>query len=63
MITREEHLKLDDIKSRTLRKRHVTSAEKQWVLDLVAREQEPIRADVKQRAANSGFNVEGIVTL
>jgi hypothetical protein len=61
-ITAAERGRLFDIKSRALG-RHpnlVSAADKQWVLDLARRMQEPIHSDVLQRAANSGFNIEGI---
>jgi hypothetical protein len=63
MITQEEGNRLRDIKARTLRKQNVTLAERQWVLTLLAREQEPVRADVVQRAFDAGFDVRGIVVL
>ena len=54
---------IKSIKSRVMKKQYVSPAEKQLVLDLLKREQLAVRAEVVQRAANSGFNVEGIKTL
>lgn len=52
-----------EIKARVVNKQHVSDWEKQLVLDLLRREGRGIRADVLERARNSGFNVEGIKTL
>lgn len=42
---------------------HVTAEEKQWLLDTLAREHLPIRADVRELAANSGFDVSAVEVL
>ena len=60
MISPEEHVKIADIKRRVTT---ATPEEKQWILNLVARERTPIRKVVMVRAKNEGFNVEGIITL
>ena len=52
-----------EIKARVVNKQHVADWEKQLVLDLLRREGLAVRAEVVQRAANSGFNVAGIKTL
>jgi len=54
---------LAEIKARVLAKQYVSPAEKQMVLDLLKREQLPVRAAVKQRAAAEGFNVAGVLTV
>ena len=65
VMTPAEKEKLARIKElcMTGRWRSVSAADRQWVLDIVAREQVMIRADVVQKAANEGFNVAGIVTI
>lgn len=65
MITAEEGVKMRNIKARVLADNSgnsVSSQEKQWVLDIVKREQVTVRAAVVQRANNSGFNTTGIRT-
>ena len=52
-----------EIKARVANKQPVADWEKQMVLDLLRREGGVVRADVVERARNSGFNVEGIKTL
>ena len=53
---------LAEIKARVLAKQYVSDREKQLVLDLLKREQLPVRAAVIKRAAAEGLNVAGIVT-
>lgn len=43
--------------------RQVSPADRQWILDIVKREQVLIRADVVQKAANEGLDTRGIVTI
>ena len=62
MMTKEEGLKIANIKARVLTKKPVSNVEKQWVLDLLSREQLAVRPAVKQAAKNSGFDVAGIKT-
>ena len=62
MMSKEEGVKLQNIKARVLAKKAVSNVEKQWVLDLLKREQCAIRPAVKQAAKNSGFDVSGIIT-
>jgi len=61
-MTKEEGAKINDIKARVLSKKPVSNVEKQWVLDLLKREQLAVKPGVKQAAKNSGFDVTGIVT-
>lgn len=52
-----------EIKARVANKQPVAAWEKQMILDLLRREGKVVRADVIERARNSGFNVAGIKTL
>jgi len=63
VITPQEHSIIDHIKRRALGGCPVSPEEKQWILDIVRREREPIHKVVMVRAANAGFNVKGIVTI
>jgi hypothetical protein len=63
MITTTERATMLEIKSRVLAKKPVADWEKQLVLDLLRREDCSVRADVMQRARNSGFNTDGIKTF
>lgn len=64
-ITPAERAKLARIQKLVLsgKARTVSAADRQWVLDIVKREQVMIRADVVQRAANEGLDVNGIFTI
>lgn len=62
MMTKEEGAKIQNIKARVLAKKPVSNVEKQWVLDLLKREQLAVKPRVKQAAKNSGFDVNGILT-
>ena len=65
LFTPAEREKLMRLKKLCLagKSRQVSAADRQWVLNMIKREQVMIRADVVQRAANEGLNVEGIVTI
>ena len=51
---------LAEIKARVRNRQPVSNCEKQLVLDLLRREGLDVRADVIEKARNSGFNVDGI---
>jgi hypothetical protein len=63
MITKEEGRRIEDLKRRVQAGENVSSADKQWVLSMTAREQVPVPKIIKQRAKNNGFDVRGIKTL
>ena len=54
---------LAEIKARALAKQYVSPGEKQFVLDMLVREQLPVNAKVKQRAAAEGYDVAGVLTV
>ena len=53
---------LAEIKARVLAKQPVSAKEKQFVLDMLKREQLSVRSAVIKRAAAEGLDVTGIVT-
>lgn len=61
MITKAEHKTLNDIKSRALSGKHVSSTEKQWVLDLAKKMQKSIPKTAFRMAQKQGFDVVGLV--
>jgi hypothetical protein len=63
MLNTYEMDTIAEIKARVLARQPVSDREKQLVLDLLRREGRGIRADVLERARNSGFNTEGIEAL
>ena len=63
MITAEEGIRIKKLKVQVRAGLGASAEEKQWILDIVAREQAPIRTVVMVRAQNEGFNVKGIVTV
>ena len=63
MLNTYEMDTIAEIKARVVKRQPVSDREKQLVLDLLRREGLAVRAEVVQRARNSGFKVEGIKTL
>ena len=63
MINTFERDTIAEIKARVKAKQPVADWEKQLVLDLLRREGCGVRADVLERARNSGFNTQGIEAL
>lgn len=61
MISSEERNRIAKIK-RAAEVGTATDADKQWVLDMVRREQVIIKRTTKLIAAGQGFNVSGIAT-
>jgi len=49
-MTKEEGAKVLNIKARVLAKKTVSDVEKQWILDILKREQCAVKAGVKQAA-------------
>ena len=60
MLNTYEMDTLAEIKARVLNRQPVSDREKQLVLDLLRREGRGVRAEVIEKARNSGFNVAGI---
>ena len=63
MMNTFERDTIAEIKARVRAGQPVARWEQQMVLDLLRREGLAVRAEVVERAKNSGFNVEGIKTL
>jgi len=65
MITEAEGKRIKEIKALVLDGRAdlVSPHDRQWVLDLLSREDLPVNATVVARAKAEGLNVEGVKTL
>jgi hypothetical protein len=59
-MTLVEQLKLQNISNRVLAGEAISPKEKQWCLDLAAREQTPIKSVLMQQAKKEGFYVQDI---
>lgn len=62
-MTLVEQLKLQNISTRVLAREEISREDKQWCLDLAAREQTPIKSVLMQRAREEGFFVQGVKTI
>ena len=65
MMTKEEAYKLKEIKSiaRDGRLDQISAEEKQWVLDILAREKVAVDPRVIQGAKAQGFNVQSVKSM
>ena len=64
MFNHEDNLRLAEIKAliRDGRSDLVTAADKQWVIDTLARANSPVPAIVKANATQQGFNTSKLKT-
>ena len=63
MLTSAEGTRVRAIKAKLLAGKKVPAADAQWVLNMIAREQLPVRPAVVANAQRAGFSTVGIVTL
>ena len=63
MMTKDEAFRLNEIKAliKDGRMDCVTIEDKQWVVDLLKREQVVVRKSVRDCAKNSGLDVSGVL--
>ena len=62
-MTLAEQLKLQNISNRVLAREGISHEEKQWCLDLAAREHTPIKSVLMQQAKKEGFCVEFVTVI
>ena len=64
MFNHEDNLRLAEIKTlmRDGRSHLITAADKQWVIDTLARSNSPVPAIVKVNATKQGFNTSNLKT-
>jgi hypothetical protein len=63
MMTAAEGSRVKAIKAKVLAGKFVSDADKQWVLDIVRREQVAVRKQVVENASKEGFETAGIRTI
>jgi len=62
MITEDEKIRINKLKVQVRAGLGASDEEKQWILNIIAREHAPVREVVMVRAKNEGFATAGIVT-